>query len=348
MRVLHLLTTNKFSGAENVVCQIVKLFENEIEMAYCSPDGDIRETINKKNIEFIPLKIFSINEINRAIKEYKPDIIHTHDIYATVLSSLAFSRVKKISHIHANHTQMNRLSKHSLSFLLASLFFKKLLFVSSSAYDEYYFKKLIKRKSEIIKNVINMEEVLQRALEAKMKDVYDIVYIGRMSEQKNPIRMVEILKKVIEKNPDIQCALMGDGPLFDDLQFRINEYGLQDNIHMLGFINNPFGILSKAKVFLMTSKYEGTPMVALEAQTLGKPIVSTPVDGLLDIIINDENGFLSNDDNELVEVLIKIVKEDKYQKKLEENSRKVSIRINDCKEYKERLLKLYKEVLEWK
>ena len=56
MKVLHLLSSNKYSGAENVVCQIIKMFGNDAEMVYCSPDGDIRKTLNDKNIKFIPLK----------------------------------------------------------------------------------------------------------------------------------------------------------------------------------------------------------------------------------------------------------------------------------------------------
>ena len=47
MKVLHILASNRFSGAENVVCQIVDMFKGEIEMAYCSPDGDIRNSLKE-------------------------------------------------------------------------------------------------------------------------------------------------------------------------------------------------------------------------------------------------------------------------------------------------------------
>ena len=48
MRVLHVLASNKYSGAENVACQIIKMFDGEVEMAYCSPDGEIAKSLHEK------------------------------------------------------------------------------------------------------------------------------------------------------------------------------------------------------------------------------------------------------------------------------------------------------------
>ena len=57
MKILHLLQSNRFSGAENVVCQIIRMFENEpnIEMVYCSRDGQIREALNERNINYFKM-----------------------------------------------------------------------------------------------------------------------------------------------------------------------------------------------------------------------------------------------------------------------------------------------------
>ena len=53
MKVLHLLASNKYSGAENVVCQIISMFKDEVEMVYCSPNGEIENTLRDKKIKFI-------------------------------------------------------------------------------------------------------------------------------------------------------------------------------------------------------------------------------------------------------------------------------------------------------
>ena len=60
--ILHLLASNSYSGAENVVCTIIDNF-NEYNMYYCSPDGPIKKTLEDRNIKFIPLKRLSILKI---------------------------------------------------------------------------------------------------------------------------------------------------------------------------------------------------------------------------------------------------------------------------------------------
>ena len=65
MRVLHLLRSDSFSGAENVVCQIIGMIKDEpdFEMVYCSPDGQIRDALAERKIEFEPIKKFSVKEV---------------------------------------------------------------------------------------------------------------------------------------------------------------------------------------------------------------------------------------------------------------------------------------------
>ena len=77
MVVAHILQSNIYSGAENVVCQIIELFskKSDIEMIYVSPSGSIDEILRTKNIKHYILDSFSIGDIKKAIKSIKPDII---------------------------------------------------------------------------------------------------------------------------------------------------------------------------------------------------------------------------------------------------------------------------------
>ena len=101
MRIVHLLQSNKFSGAESVVCQIIEMFADETwtEMIYVCPEGPIRGILENKNIKFYPLENFSQGSINRALKYLKPDIVHAHDFSASVRASF-YNKARIISHIH--------------------------------------------------------------------------------------------------------------------------------------------------------------------------------------------------------------------------------------------------------
>ena len=114
MKVLHVLNTSTFSGAENVACQIIKMYEKtDISMAYCSRDGSVRKQLEDLRIDYYPIAEMSCRELDRVIAEYKPDIIHAHDMRATYYSCKNHSRVPVICHIHNNAYDSRRISKKS-------------------------------------------------------------------------------------------------------------------------------------------------------------------------------------------------------------------------------------------
>ena len=75
MRVLHVLSSNMFSGAENVVCQIIDMFKDEIEMAYCSPNGDIKNSLAERNVQFIPVDKLNLKNLKKVISSLVAVII---------------------------------------------------------------------------------------------------------------------------------------------------------------------------------------------------------------------------------------------------------------------------------
>ena len=68
MKVMHVLSSRIYSGAEKVVCQIIKSFRDEVDMVYCSPDSDIvRQMLCEQNVTFLPMENMSISELKRVI-----------------------------------------------------------------------------------------------------------------------------------------------------------------------------------------------------------------------------------------------------------------------------------------
>ena len=120
--VLHILNTNELSGAENVVCTIIKNMDNNYKMIYCSPNGPISQKLKEENIIFSPLKKLSYKEVKKTIETIKPDIIHAHDNRATVIASLFSKKYKIISHIHGNNIIMNSFNAKSFLFYISICF----------------------------------------------------------------------------------------------------------------------------------------------------------------------------------------------------------------------------------
>lgn len=342
IKVLHLLKSNHFSGAENVIFQIINMFRDDnFEMTYCSRDGQIREALEEANIKFCPIKELNIKEVKRVVSDYKPDIIHAHDVSASVIASYFGSKYRVISHIHGNHESMSKTNLRTILYLLCSTRFKHIFWVSNSSFDGYRFKNRISGKSSILSNVMNRAGIINRANQDYKIYDYDVVYIGRISYPKNPQRLMTVLKLVIELNPNIKIAIVGTGDLLDGVKKISKELGTENNISFLGFQSNPLKVLNDSKVMVMTSRFEGTPMCALEAMALGVPIVTTPTDGLIDLIDDNVEGYLSEDNSRLAEKIVEIVENKDIHDRLSENTVKKFLLMNDLQQYKQEILDAY-------
>lgn len=338
------MQSNRFSGAENVVCQIVGMMKDEtdIQTAYCSRDGQIREALKERKIQFHPINDLTVSEVKRVIKEYNPDIIHAHDMRASFVAAQSCKNIKLISHIHNNAFDSRGISVKSMAYIFAAMKAKHIFWVSNSSFNGYYFHSLFKKKSSILYNIIDKESLYSKMYKDKNEYAYDIVYLGRLTYQKNPHRLLDILHVVIDRKPDVKIAIIGTGEVETEIHKKAKELKLAPNVEFLGFQSNPYKMLHDAKLMVMTSRWEGTPMCVLESMALGVPIVSTPTDGIIDLITSDENGFLSDDDSELADAMISIIEDKSLQQKMSANTRKRFDNLMDKNEYRKEIIKAYK------
>ena len=129
--------------------------------------------------------------------------------------------------------------------------------------------------------------------------------------------------------------------MLDDIKKISVEKRIDKNICFLGYQSNPLIYLAYAKVMVMTSRYEGLPMTVLEALALGIPIVSTPVDGLLNVIDEGINGYLSDSNFQIAEYICTIANDNELRSKLSYNAKKTFDSICDLTKYKNTLTEVY-------
>lgn len=342
-KVMHLISTDSFSGAENVSCQIINGFKNnkDYEMYYVSVIGNNKENLIERNVNYYELKKFNYSEIKKAVKELKPDIIHAHDAKSSIFAALFFKKCKIISHIHGNHENMRKITLKTLLYNFFSHCYEKIIWVSDSALDNYYFRKKILDKSIVLYNVIDPNEMKERANKIKIKEKYDLVYVGRLTYAKNPTRLVNVISIVKKSLKDIKLVIVGDGELREEVEKEMENKSLKDSIFLVGFQDNPAPYMKNAKIMLMTSRYEGTPMCVLEAISLGLPIVSTPTDGICKIIENGENGFLSDSDEKLAENIVTLLNNKKLYDKFVKSINDKNMTINNIDEYIKKIKAIY-------
>lgn len=332
MKVMHVLNSRIYSGAEKVVCQIIKAFRavEGVEMVYCSPDSDIvRQMLEEQDVIYLPMEKMSVKELSRVIRQQKPDVIHAHDMRASFFSALCCGKTSLVSHIHNNAYDARGLSPKTIAYLLAGCKAKHILWVSNSSYEGYAFHKFFAKKSSVLYNIIDEEQILAKKAQDGSTYDYDMIYMGRLTYQKDPQRLMRLCARLKQQRPNLNVAIVGTGELEQEVKDLCRELGIEENVHFLGFQPNPIKMVADSKAMILTSRWEGTPMCALEAMALGTPVVSTPSDGMKDIVQDGVSGYLTENDERMAEVLLKIMEEPEHRRYLAENARKKFDEIND-------------------
>jgi len=121
-----------------------------------------------------------------------------------------------------------------------------------------------------------------------------LVSVGRLSEQKGQILLVEALGRVAERGRDFHLTLVGDGEMREDVEAAIREHGIEDRVTITGWASGDEvreHILS-ARAMVLPSFAEGLPVVIMEALGLERPVLSTYVAGIPELVAPGRNGWL--------------------------------------------------------
>ena len=345
IRVMHLLRLGGYSGAENVAISIIKGEKSYCDSIYVSPDGEINEILKINNIRHYKISRISVPAIRKAINIYKPDIIHAHEYMMGVLAALSMTKIPIVSHLHNNQPCMKKIGCKSIAYLLSSFRYKQILAVSKSIMDGYIFSDFIKEKLRIIGNPINISGIIQKSLDNSVeRETYEIAYLGRLSGPKNPLRFLRIVKYVNSRINNIRAKMIGDGELRDKVEQEIHRLGLEKTVFLEGFKNNPYPVIADAKILCMTSDWEGFGLAAVEAMALGKPVITTPVGGLVDIV-NDECGKLCRTGREYVNEIAKLLSDKEYYEKKSVGAARRAEELDNRVSYYMEIKKIYENIM---
>ena len=165
--------------------------------------------------------------------------------------------------------------------------------------EEYSRVSKINKNTFIVPNCIDEQvmnwEVSEQSLE------FDFIFVGNLNERKQPelyIRAVMALAKKCEGR--LKAAVVGGGPLENELKRVINTQDMNDCIQMIGKVDDVYSYLRRSSVFVLPSLSEGTPRAAMEALANGNIIVLRDVANNADLLTVGETGFLFKNDRDLL------------------------------------------------
>ncbi|MBI3619228.1 glycosyltransferase family 4 protein [Candidatus Peregrinibacteria bacterium] len=259
-------------------------------------------------------------------KDVNPDVIHCHD-WMTFEAGIRTSRHKRkplVAHIHA--TELDRTDFHPNEWITARergglLAADKVIAVSG------YTKNMLMRhygipgdKVAVVHNGHDREHfpvqsVLQNPLTQERNPF--ILFLGRLTVQKNPWQFLEMAKRVHDLRPDVRFVMAGDGPMLGTLIDRACELGLHDCMTFAGKANREEvrSLFAAASCFVMPSLSEPFGLVALEAIEHGTPVILSKQSGAAEVI---QHAFTIDawDSEKMADCVLTILREEPLARQL--------------------------------
>ena len=336
---MFLHCTDEYSGAENISLSIARaLKERGFDVVYCSPNGPIRQYINNhfNEIRYLPISKFSLSNIRKAVNHEKPDIVHASDFRVSMYMALLGKPY--VVHLHNNASWIKKKSLFTCMLLYTLNHSVGNIYVSKSIEEEFVFSKYVRKNTQVIENVVLKDRVL-RGAEEKNNKKYDIGFFGRLTEQKDPLRFLKIVKQISDKIPSVSVLMVGksDGTLNKEIQNYIDENKL--NVSVIGFQQNPYKYMKSCKIIIMPSKWEGFGLTAVEAMILGKPVLSTDVGGLKDV--QRDTGNICHTNSEFTNKSIELLTDKKFYIENSDEVKKAVERFTEIGNYINRIISVY-------
>ena len=239
----------------------------------------------------------------RIVDEKQIDVLHLHGYGATTFGRIvgALRGLPTVVHEHANLTSTPWFQK--VADRVLEPWTDIALAVSRSTADFVVQARLIRpSKVKVVYLGVPLEEFSRprtqeeidraRAELGIVAGEFAVGSITRFHDSKGNSYLVEAAARVVKARPSARFFLVGEGPLLADLQSQAAGLGLGDRFVFAGFRRDVAATLSAFDLSVFPSLWEGTPITAFEALAMGKPIVATDADGLLDILTDECDAFI--------------------------------------------------------
>lgn len=303
-KILHL--AQSAGGVEVYLKHLMKYTNDEVEnILICSFDYNVEywdqicKTYKVDMSREISIKrdVSTVLFVRKIFKMEAPNIVYLHSSKAGAIGRIAAIGlpIKVLYNAHGWAFSM-KLSKKKRNLYIViekvlSICTRKVVCISEEEKNIAISHGVCKlNKLQVILNGVEVEET-KEIIHLK-KQTLTVGMVGRLSEQKAPDIFVDMAKIIIDNYNNVKFMLVGDGPLKEEVQSRINALGLKEQIIITGWVENPGDYIEKIDIGVLLSRWEGFGLVLAEYMMHKKPIVATNVGAIPSIIDHDVNGYL--------------------------------------------------------
>ncbi len=315
-RILYLITDLHIGGTEKILYELVtRIDRTKFNSLVCGLKscGYYAEKIENKGIPVIVFNVANgisllknfqaIFNLYKIMRKEKIDLVHTFLFRANFIGRIA-ARLVGVPIVISSIRVMEEEKKYHLFLERITSFLSDKFIVNSEALKNFVSEKMkiTPEKIEIVYNGIDfmnlpkINSIIKKNELGYNKNEILIGTVGRLHKQKGIEYFIEAIKIItqlpITHYPSPNFLIIGDGPERKNLESLICNLELNDKVKLLGWRTDVLEIISVLDIFVLSSLWEGTPNVVLEALAYNKPVVATRVGGVPEIIEEGVTGLL--------------------------------------------------------
>ncbi len=358
IKVLRIINRFNIGGPTYNATFLTKFLGDEYETKLVGGLPDVGESdslyiLEKYDVEPILMKemvrLPSISSDRKAylklkeiIKEYQPDIVHTHASKAGALGRKAARAcnvpiVIHTFHGHVFHSYFGKVKTSLFKAIERNLAKKSDAIIAISNIQKEELVKTHKickaDKMHVIPLGFDLEPFHQKRINSRTserekwklaEDDVAIAIIGRLAPVKNHSFFFDVITEVLSKTTkSVKVFVVGDGAEREKIVLRAKEINKSHNnrITLTSWISDIGEFNSAMDIVCLTSNNEGTPVSLIEAQAGGVPVVSTDVGGVRDVVLNGDTGFVVavNDQESYVNRMLELIEDENKREKMSQN-----------------------------
>lgn len=334
--VLYFSNERVRGGAEEHMLTLLRGLNRELFRLHlvCTPElARLMSPDLPDDVEVFPLKLDkpwqaqSAMELALIIRKRKVEVLHSHLFYASLFASpvgwmCSVPVVVETPHVREFWRQGLK-SRYTIDRLVGRCVTH---YIAVSEANGRYLteeKGLPPRKVHVIHNGSDLKrfrDFSSNCMELRIAKGFRpeepvLLVAGRLEPQKGHSVLLDALPLVRLRFPNVRVVFAGEGSLLPQLQQQMTGLGLQGTVDFVGFQRNIEEWLSIADITVLPSFYEGLPLVAIESQAAGTPLVASAVDGTPEIVINEETGLTvpPGDSKALAEAICRLLADRKLR-----------------------------------
>lgn len=308
MRILHVIESLEFGGAEKVVVGLANRMSGKAEVTVCLVK--YRGELAGDLVSDVDLVCFDMGEglhlglafkLAALVKQKRVDVINVHNwaIYPeSVLAAVLARRGRVVQTVHGPYTdygdgkiqRSKRWLRHVVERRLTRLERVAKIVTVSDAIGQYVESDIGIGPDKLLTIHNGIPSTCFEPV--KHEGRVGLITVGRLARIKNHRLMIDAFATCLNRINDIFLTIVGDGPLRDELEDYVSRLGLSDQVQLTGFRDDIAELLAGHDIFLLSSNYEGISIALLEAMSLARPAIATDVGGIPETILPGKTGII--------------------------------------------------------